>query len=190
MSINWDEVDKQDAEAATKRQQFKQYAPNGTHKVTFAGVEITDNPNWKSPRMVFSWAEDDNYKYPHSVAHWLSLGNQNYRLRHNQNILVALGVEKAKARQLIEAAEKDTDRAKLVKAYEALYKRVAERKPTVEIEVRDQYRDGKPVQSAKGTTYSESDFTDFDCRVGTRQQSAKADPLADAEDIDLESIPF
>lgn len=183
MSINWDEIDKQDAAAMSKRQQYKQYAPNGTYKVIFAGVEITDNPNWKSPRMVFSWAEDNDYKYPKSAAHWLSIGNETYRVRHNQNILVALGIEKAKARQLLEAAEKDTDRAKLVQAYGALYKRVAERKPSVEIEVRDQYRDGKPVQSAKGTTYSESDFTSFDCRVGTSQSSNQADPLADAEEV-------
>lgn len=186
--MDWNKMEKDAGLDSVK--QFKEYASNGKHNVKLESVEVIDRENWKSPALRFSWKEDDQYKYPQSVYHWLSLKNPSWRAVHNRNILMALGLEKQKAEQLVEAAEKDSDRTKLVKAYEALYKRVAERNPIVEIEVRDQYRDGKPVQSAKGTTYSESDFTDFDCRVGTSQRSTKPEPLADAEDINLDSIPF
>lgn len=185
--MDWDKID---AEAPQSNQNFKSYAPNGEHQVKLEKVEVVDNPNWKSPAIVFHWADDEQYRYSHSVRHWLSLGNQTWRARHNRDILMALGFEKAKAQELITAAEKDTDRVRLTKAYEALYKRVAERKPTTTIIVQDQYRDGKPVLSDKGYTYSESDFAAFGARTMQLNAQNANDHLAGSEPIDMDEIPF
>lgn len=193
MDINWEEIDKQ-AKTQASTPQYKTYAPNGEYTVTLAGVEIVDREGWKSPAMHFIWADDDEHRYPRSVSHWLSIGNPSYRAQHNREILMHLGIEKAKAQELIQVAERDQDRAKLVKAYEALYKRVAERKPKTTIVVQDQYRDGKPViaTSSRGTQYTpnESDFKEFKCRVMERHETS---PLAGAEaadDILPSEIPF
>lgn len=187
MSIDWSEVDKEMGGNA----QFKDYAPDGEHAVKLDHVEIRDKENWKSPAVQFFWQEG-TYKYPASTTHWLSIPKPNYRCGHNRNILMALGFDEAKAKQLIEQAEQDQDRTKLVKAYEALYKRVAERHPAVEIIVRDQVdRDGNLVKSDKGTVYSESDFkASFAQAPHGETKTTAADVMGEPLDADSGDIPF
>lgn len=187
MSYDWDQLDK---EQPVRNTQYKTYAPNGEYMVKLESATITDNPNWKSPAVQFNWAEDDQYRYPRSVRHWLSMANDNYRRRHVRGILMACGIEKEKAQQLIDKAdETKADRAKFAKAYEQIFNQVASRRPTVHIAVQDQWRDGKPVVSDKGTVYGESDFTAYEARAMERHDT-KPNPLADAEEINLDESPF
>ena len=186
MAIDWTPVDKANAEHPQRS--YKNYAPNGRYTVRLAEAVVDDRDGWKSPRLTFIWAEDDQYKYPRSVAHWLSLDNPNWRHRNHLAILKSFGIEEAKAKQLIETAEQSEDRIKMADGYVAMYKKVAERKLTTEIEVQDQYRDGKPVLSDKGTPFSESDLTAYNARV---MQVHKEEPLAGAQEVTLdEESPF
>lgn len=193
--IDWDAIETDINKPRTK---YKEHAPCGTYQVVLDHVEITDKDTWKSPRVIYFWADDDQYKYPHSYAHWLSMKKPNWRAKHNIQILIALGIDAKKATELVKAAE-NTDREKMVKGYEAMYKRVAERKPKADITIQEQYRDGKPVvvTTDRGTTYTptESDFTMFGARMMEQPPVAPAivDPLegaTDAEEIDLGDIPF
>lgn len=188
--FNWD---KAEADAGQKnRPQYLSYAPHGVHKVTLDHVEITDKDTWKSPRMVFHWMPGD-YQYPRSYAHWLSMKNPAWRAVHNRNILMAFGFDKAKAQQLVEVAEKSQERKDLVANYQKLYDQAATRKVKTEVVVQGQYdRNGKPVCSDTGTQYSESDFVDRGCRMMEEPPKAPTttDPLADAEEINLEELPF
>lgn len=185
-NINWDEIDKK-----SSVQDFKAYAPNGEYKVKLDHVEIKDKDTWKSPALEFYWKETDEYKFPKSCTHWLSIANPAWRARHNRDILVQLGIEKAKAQELVEAAERDQDRVKLVRGYEELYKRVAERGAEVEITVHDQYdRDGKLVKSANGTVYSESDFKKGARMANAPKQTTLVQSMGDDAEIDLGDIPF
>lgn len=189
--IDWDAIETDINKPQTK---YKDYAPNGVHTAVLDHVEITDKDTWKSPRVVYFWAEDDQYKYPRSYAHWLSMKSPDWRAKHNIQVLIALGIDKKKATELVKAAE-NPDREKMAKGYEAMYKRVAERKPKAEIIVQGQYRDGKPVCSANGTQYSESDFTMFGARMMEQPPAAPTaiDPLegaSDVENIDLGDLPF
>lgn len=186
--INWDEADKQTGGNNT----YKQYAPNGEYKVKLDHVEVRDKDTWKSPAMEFHWKDTDEYKFPKSATHWLSIPNPSWRAVHNRNIIMQFGVEKKKAEELVEAAERDQDRIKLVKAYEELYKRLAERGNEVEITVHDQYgRDGKLVKSPKGYAYSETDFKGYGARMANApKEPAVQDGAAEDEPIDLNEIPF
>lgn len=190
--MDWNKMEKDAGLDNVK--QFKAFAPNGKHKVKLESVEVIDLENWKSPALRFNWKEDDQYKYPKSVYHWLSLGNPSWRAVHNRNILMALGIEKEKAEQLVEGAEKDSDRAKLVKAYDALYKRIAERGVETTIAVQDQWQDGKPlvVTTAKGTTYTpnESDFDSSLCRMMRGHEEKQGSLLDDGDNVNLSEIPF
>lgn len=190
MNVDWEEVDKQNSKQS--QHGYKDYAPNGEYKVKLDHVEIRDNDKWKSPAMTFWWKETADHKFPKTCTHWLSIPKPTYRQGHNLNILKAFGIEEAKAKELIEAAERDQDRIKLVKGYEALYKRIAERGAEVEITVHDQYdRDGNVVTSPSGTVYSESDFKAWGCRTANRPKKATvADKMGDDEEIDLNEIPF
>lgn len=186
MSIDWGEIDKK-----SNSQNFKSYAPNGEYKVKLDHVEVRDKDTWKSPALEFHWAESSDYKFPKSVTHWLSIPNPTWRARHNRDILMLFGVEKAKAEELVEAAEKDQDRLKLIKAYESLYKRIAERGAEVEITVHDQYdRNGNLVKSANGTVYGESDFKSSGVRMAIPPKTASSPADAAEEALDLDSIPF
>lgn len=187
MSYDWDALDK---EQPAQNPQYKAYAPNGEYKVKLEKVEVVDRDGWKSPALTFTWAEDDEHRYCRSVYHWLSVENESYRRGHNRSILMALGLEKAKAEQLVDAAEKDQSRDGLKKGYAALYKRVAERHPETTILVQDQYRDGKPVLSDKGYAYGESDFVAFGARTMQLVEHQANDPLAGSEPIDMDEIPF
>lgn len=193
---NWSDLEKQ---AGASERQYKDHAPKGTYKVKFAEAEIVDRETWKSPRVTFRWMDDTTYQYPRSAAHWLSMSNPAWRAVHNRNILMQMGVEKRKAEELIDAAEKDQDRAKLVKAYSALYARMAERNPEVEIVVQGQYRDGKPVCSERGTQYTESDFASSSVRMMDPEPNGSPNLMAgvdfdlkrnEEEILDIDSLPF
>lgn len=184
--MNWEQMEK-DA-GMDNQKAFKDYAPNGEHKVKLESVEIVDRENWKSPAIRFTWAEDEQYKYPKSVNHWLSITNPAWRAIHQRNILMALGIEQKKAQELVEAAEKEQDRIKLIRGYEALYQRVAERKPETMIVVQDQWRDGKPAISANGAIYSESDFKSGSCRMMEGHEQATSSTSINESSQD--DIPF
>lgn len=188
--MDWEQMEKEAGQENQK--QFKDFAPNGEHKVKLESVEVIDHENWKSPAVRFTWAEDDQYKYPKSVNHWLSITNPSWRAVHQRNILMSLGIEQKKAQELVEAAEKEKDRIKLIRGYEEMYKRVAERHPETTIIVQDQWRDGKPVvkTSEKGTEYTpnESDFKSGSCRM--MQGHEESVEPASASDDSLASILF
>lgn len=187
MSIDWGEIDKN-----SNSQSFKSYAPNGEYKVKLDHVEVRDKDTWKSPAMVFHWKDTDEYKFPKSATHWLSIPNPSWRAVHNRNILMQFGVEKKKAEELVEAAERDQDRLKLIKGYEELYKRLAERGNEVEITVHDQYdRDGNPICSKNGVVYGETDFLHPTVRMANKpKQATLVDQMAQDEPINLNDIPF
>lgn len=190
MAIDWGKVE----QGMGGDSNFKNFAPKGEYKVKLASVEIRDNDNWKSPAMTFNWEETDQYKFPRSATHWLSIPNPAYRQGHNLSILKAFGIEEKKAKELIENVEKDQDRLKLIRAYEDLYKRVASRGVETTITVHDQCRDGKLVKAVskktgKEYTPTESDFTAFRARVA---EQPKEQPTESTEDefINPDEIPF
>lgn len=192
MSYDWSTLDK---EQPAQSPQYKTYAPNGEYKVKLEKVEVIDRDGWKSPALTFTWAEDDKHRYCRSVYHWLSIENESYRRGHNRSILMALGIEKTRAEELVDAAEKSQSRDGLKKGYEALYKRVSQRHPETTIVIQDQYRDGKPVIriSEKGTQYTpnESDFSAWGARtMELIKAEVSTNFLDDEEEIDMDAIPF
>lgn len=185
-------VDWKHAEEESNYQEYKQYAPDGEYKVKLAKVTVKDSPNWKSPCVEFEWEEDDQYAYPKSTAHWLSLAKPGWRAIHQRGILMELGIKKEDAEKAIDAAEKDQDREKLVKAYQAMYDRLVQHHPEANIVIVKQYREGKPVLASNGKHYSHSDFASSSVRMA--EAAPKSTPAEDmgevAEDIDLGDIPF
>ena len=179
--FDWDEI-----ERTANGGRSKDYAPNGEYTTKIASIKVQDNPNWKSPCFDMTWQENDQYQFPKSVRHWLPLGNENFRRFHARAVLMELGITKEQAQKAVETAEKDSSREALVKGYQQVFDRAVSRYPEVKIVVRDQLRDGKPVKSDKGTTYSESDFANRPAGLG--QEQPKAPALAD--DIDPSEIRF
>lgn len=190
MAIDYNAINSEINNSSNK---YKNYAPYGVHKVKLESVEVRDKDTWKSPCLTFNWAESDEYKYPRSVSHWLSLKNPAWRAKHNIQILMTLGVDQKKATELVKTAEGDESRETMKKGYEKLYSQIASRHPEVEILVQGQWRDGKPVCSDSGTQYGESDFNSGLVRMMEvhADKVEPADPLEGADEvIDLGEIPF
>lgn len=193
MAFDWTEEEKN----AGGSENFLDYAPNGEHKVKLDKVEVKDNQGWKSPMVVFSW-QDGEYKYPRSAAHWLSMGNPSFRRVHMRNILMEFGASKENAQKLIEQAEADGSRDKLVKGYQAVFNRVAQKHGEVAIVVRTQMRNGKPVISDKGTAYGESEFANRKLRLSdgnskpAETTEAALDEFFGGEEVAIteDEIPF
>lgn len=177
---NWDEADK-----AHTGNNYKSYAENGNYEVKLAKVSVVDQENWKAPAIQFEWEEDDERKYPKSPRHFLSLTNTNYTGYHTRALLIQLGVSKETAQGWLDKLD-ISDRAKFVKSLQAIFDRVAEKHPTVKVVVRPQMRDGKPILSANGFPYGETEFADSSCmlRQVTETKPAETEAVAE-EDVDL-----
>lgn len=170
-NIDWDKIE---SEMGGK---YKDYAPEGTHKVKCIGVEIKEVGSNGSVVEKFQFEEDGKYQYP-TADHWISRKNDNFRAYHQKNLLVALGASENNAKLAVEKAEaKDFDYA--VKAYETAFNALLKKAPEVEIEV---YQDGK---------YARAEFTDRSVAMphGDNNKTSSSD-AGEEEEIDLSDIPF
>lgn len=187
-AFNWHEIEQ------ASGGNYKNFAPNGEYIVKLAKVKVTDGQA-KSPAINFEWEDNEEFKFPRSVSHWLAMGNANWRRFHMRNIFMVLGMNKEQAQKLVESAEVSTERPKLVANYQKIFDRLTQKHPEVKIVVRNQIRDGKPVRSEKGTIYGESEFADprVALPVSTpASTSVVEDVMGAVEDVatDLGEIPF
>lgn len=181
-NIDWDAAQ----ENANK---FKDYAPDGKHKVKCVDVEIKEVGTNGSVIQKFIFEEDNKYQYP-SADHWLSFKNDNFRVWHQKCLLELLGSPEEKAKAVVEKVEESGDKSKIMKNYEAAFKLLLKKNPEVEIEVYTQSRNGKD--------YARAEFTDSSVAMphNDEKKSDSSDSIAsdsgDGEEIDLsmEDLPF
>jgi hypothetical protein len=163
MSINWDSIEEE-----YKGGDFKDYAPNGTYKVKFNGVEIKPAGNNGNYIVKFKFEETDQYQFP-TVDHWMSKDKTNWRIKHMKDLLTVLSGNEENAKKACELAESKGSFDYAVQGYEKAFSTLANKKPEVEIEV---FPDGK---------YSRAEFTDR--RVAMKRDS---NPLAGAQELTLD----
>lgn len=142
-TINWDEL------SETYNGDWKEFAPDGVHKVK---VDKAQNRTTSTGTV---WQElylqdDDNYAYP-KISHPLSQKNANWRAWHWKQLFVALGASEADARKVVESCEGKPSFDKIASAYEQSMNRLAQKHPTIEIEV---WRE----PNAMGKVYARADF--------------------------------
>jgi hypothetical protein len=176
MAINWDDVESKYAS------QYKDYAEDGTYKVKCDGVEMKEAGSKGNVVLKFHFEETDDVQFP-TADHWMSKDNNNWRIHHMKELLIALGTTEEKARKCCEMAESKDSFDYATKAYKKAFDTLLAKKPEVEIEV---YTEGK---------YARAEFTNRNVAM-RRDNDAKAeDPMADAEEIsddeiDLSDVPF
>ena len=179
-NIDWNNLNTQ------YQPKYKEYAPAGTHKVKVAEVYIHEVGTKGSIAQDFKFEDSDEFAFP-KATHWLSFkeGKDNWRQYHNKCLMVLLGASEDAAKKAVEMCESKGDKENIVKAYIDAYKRLAAKKPSVEIEV---WQDGK---------YKVAEFTDGSVRMShpetTEQTATPSDDLfaesatTETEDFD---IPF
>lgn len=182
--IDWDAIDKEQAENAP---QYKDYCKTaGIYKVKVTGVDIKKVGAKESIAVEFKF-EDDNYAYS-KATHWYSVNNRKWSQTHMRNLMMVLGASKTDAQTAVQSCEEKTDgnKDKICTVYKQVLERLVKKNPEVEIEM---WFDSPSDQ------YGKSDFTNRSVRMN-RPEEKKADSediMSDAIEIkqedDLE-LPF
>ena len=173
-NINWDSVEEQ------YQGDFKDYASEGEYKVKCTDVEAKQVGSKGSYLLKFTFDEDDRYKYQ-SADCWVSKDKDTWRFHYMKNLFMVLGAPEDKAKQVVEKAEEKGDYEFAVKAYEAAFKRLLQKKPEVEINV---YRDERDPK------YCRAEF--MDSRVRMKRDTQKVsdaigggEVIPQADDLDM-----
>lgn len=175
--IDWDDV--QDKMGGG----FKNYYADGKYTAKCDGVEIKEVGQNGSVIMKFHFEETDEAQYP-TADHWLSFKNDAWRQWHNKCLMVVLGATEDAAKKAVEMAESKEGKDNIIKGYEACYKKLLAKKPSVGIEV---YTDGE---------YARAEFLDRTVAMPhgdePQKESAGDDIISSGEPVDLsdEALPF
>ena len=165
---------------------YKDYAEDGKYTVKCDGVEIKEVGQNGSIIMKFHFEETD-VQFP-TADHWLTFkeGKDNWRKWHNRCLMIVLGASKDAAEKAVDVCETSGEKEKIVKAYEATFKKLLAKKPSVEIEVYTE------------NDYARAEFKDGSVAMSHGDKATKKekgeektdDVLAGAEEIELSDIPF
>ena len=182
--INWEEAEEKAGG------NFKSYAADGNYTVKCDGVEIKEVGQNGSVIMKFHFEDKDSTQFP-TADHWLSFKNDNWRYIHNKRLMMLFGASEDAAKKGVQMAEDKDDKDAIIKGYEACYKKLLAKKPTVEIEVYTE------------NDYARAEFTDRSVAMphGDEGQpkstgevvspdSIKDDILESSEEVDLSDVPF
>ena len=161
---------------------YKNYAEDGNYEVKCNSIEIKEVGQNGSIVMRFGFEETD-VKFP-TADHWLSFKNDKWRKWHNRCLMMVLGATKDAAQKAVDVCESKDGKEAITKAYEATFKKLLAKKPTVKIEVYTE------------NNYARADFADRSVSFphgDKKQPEPKEDVLAGAEGVTDEddlSLPF
>ena len=165
---------------------YKNYAADGVYDVKCDGIEVKEVGTNGSIIMKFHF-EDTDVQFP-TADHWLSFKNANWRKWHNRCLMIVLGASEDAAEKAVDICEGKDGKDNIVKAYEATYKKLLAKKPATKIEV---YTENK---------YARAEFVDRSVAMphGDEGQPKEIvndtvpidEPLAGAEEISLDEMPF
>ena len=192
MTTNWEELEEK------MGPKFKDYAEDGKYKVKCNSIEIKEVGTNGAIIMRFGFEETD-VQFP-TADHWLTFkeGKDNWRKWHNRCLMMVLGATKEGAQKAVDMAESKDGKDNKVKAYEACYKKLLAKTPTVEIEVYTEFNQDN------GKNYARAEFTDSSVAMPhgddnkpskssgevVSPSSIKDDALDGAEEIELNDMPF
>lgn len=179
MAINWSEL---------ASRYSNSYATPGTYKTKVASVTVEDKSATGSCAVDIDFTKNEGKTMP-KARYYLSFkegANVGWRQWQHMHIMAALGGNPESAKQLIEKCETGADEKAIIAAYKQAYAKLGDLGREVELEVYEQ--EGKD-----GRKFTHSQLIGDGPLSTKSSQSAKKveqTPLADAEPIDLESLPF
>lgn len=174
-SIDWDAVEQ---ETGGK---YKDFAPEGRHKVKLVDVEVHQVGSKGNYAVDLFFEETDQFKYQ-KATYWISKDKRNWRIKSMKDLLSVLSGNEANAKKACELAESKDSFDYAVSAYEKALKTLAAKKVATEIEV---YFSGR--YSQKGTPLCDATLTDP--RVYNKRVKQE-NPMAGAEEVELTQDEF
>lgn len=179
--LNWDDIEK------NAGGDFKDYAPDGKYEAKLDSVDVREVGTNGSIAVEFILAEDDRYQYP-KITHWLSFKNDNWRRWHFKQIFAVLGLTDEQAKKTIEVCEDKGDKDAIVKAYESAFKKVAQKHPSIELDVFTEHNDANDKDYARGEFRDSRVAMPHDSKPAT--EKVEETKTEDNGDITLSDLPF
>lgn len=130
MSINWEEIE---AVFSFRR------VEDGEYTTQVAKATVADEPSQKGNYAInFELKEHDGAKFPYSSSHWISFGNDNWRIHHMKALLLDMGVSEENARKHIENCEGAGTKEQIVSAYRDMFQKLSSKLPKAKVKVETQ----------------------------------------------------
>ena len=162
---------------------YKSFLTDGEYETKCDGIEIKEVGSKGSVIMKFHLEDIDEGQFP-TIDHWMSFKNDNFRKWHNRCLMIVFGASADNAEKAVDVCEGKSGKENIMKAYEAAFKKLLSKKPTIKVEV---YTDGN---------YAKAEFLDrsvsFPHGDETQNNTKSDDILSEGEELDLEDsdLPF
>lgn len=166
---------------------YKKFYADGPYEAKCDNIEIKEVGQNGSLIMKFHLMDGEEGSFP-TIDHWLTFkeGKDNFRKWHNRCLMMVLGATKDAAQKAVDVCETSGDKDKVTKAYEAAFKKLLAKKPTIKVEV---YTDEKG--------YARAEFMDKSVAFshGNEKQLEPKEDMATSADetiseADLSGLPF
>lgn len=186
MAFDWNANDSQYAG-------FKDYADNGCYEAVATEVELRKLSE-KFVKINISFEETERFVYPRA-QHTILTSKEGFNMHINKDMMMVLGASEEAAKKACETCILGKTLDESVNLLEQAYKKLLQKKPKLQIEVyQAKGRDGKTY------THADLDYASVlhddrnrydsvaapDADVAASAEAA----LADADQLDLDSIPF
>lgn len=179
--FNWNDMEEE------FKSDFKPYAEDGNYEVTLDSV-TQKTAGTGTIFFEFNFKEDDAVQYPKVSRAFFKDEKKKFRAFHYRNIMMVLGASKENAQKAVESCEGKANREAIAETYVQAFNRLAQKHPTVKLEVTTEANNGK--------NYARGEFADPTIHFSNNKKSAaKADDVLPTDneatgDIDIDNIPF
>ena len=179
--INWDKIEEEN------KSDFKPYAENGVYEVKLESV-TQKTASTGTIFFEFNFEDDDEFQYPKVSRSLFKDEKKSFRIHHYKEIMRVLGASEENARKAVEVCEGKANREAIADAYTESFNRLAQKHPTIKLEVSSETNGDK--------TYSRGEFADPSVHFSNKKSTKKSDDILpdDGEvsdgEVSLDEIPF
>ena len=176
-TFDWDSMDNE------FKNNFKAYAEDGKYDVKLESV-TQKVAGTGTIFFEFNIEEDEEIKYPKISRALFKDEKKKFRAHHYKEIMKVLGASEEAARKAVEVCEGKANREAIADAYTQAFNKLAQKHPTIKLEV--------STETNQGKEYARGEFADPSVHFGNGKPKATAEVVPEdvpEDDIDLE-IPF
>ena len=177
--MDWDKLDSE------YKSNFKDYAADGYYEVKLDSV-TQKTAGTGTIFFEFNFEEGEDVKYPKVSRVLFKDEKKSFRCYHYRNIMMVLGATKEAAQKAVESCEKKANREAIADAYTQMFNRLAQKHPTIALEVTTEINNGKQ--------YAHGEFADKTIHFSNNKSTEKKGDILPTDndlsgDVDLD-VPF
>lgn len=179
-TFDWDSMDNE------FKNNFKAYAEDGKYDVKLESV-TQKVAGTGTIFFEFNFEEGEEIKYPKISRALFKDEKKKFRAHHYKEIMKVLGASEENARKAVEVCEGKANREAIADAYTQAFNKLAQKHPTIKLEV--------STETNQGKEYARGEFADPSIHFSNSKPKAATtdvvpEDIPEDDDISLDSIPF